>query len=435
MNIPRSTLTRRKFIVASVAGAAAAAIGAPGSFPKNPDFPDDHALSSFDREMESFMTARNIPGGALAVVKDEKLVYTRGYGWADREKKLPATPVSLFRIASLSKPITATVIMQLVQQAKLSLDDKVLDFISVKPLLGAGRKMDDRWKRITLRQCLQHTGGWDRDASFDPMFRPVEFARSLGKPAPASPEDVIRNMLGMPLDFDPGTRYAYSNFGYCLLGRVIEKVTGTSYEQHVKQSLLRPLGITRMRIGATLEGKEAAGEVRYYMPEPVRTVASVFDQAPGKVASPYGGFHLEAMDSHGGWIASAVDLVRLSAALDDAGGKFPLTPSSSKAVAEPPPAPVARDKAGKLKDSYYGLGWQVRPIQGRAGKANLWHTGSLPGTRTLWVRRWDGYSWAVLFNQRQDIPNLPDGEIDPAMHRATSAVKRWPQENLFSKYQ
>src|SRR5882672_1621081 len=82
---------------------------------------------SFDREIEKFMSARNIPGGALAVVKDRRLVYTRGYGWADRENKVPVKPTSLFRIASISKPFTAVAVLKLVEDGKLSLDARVWD--------------------------------------------------------------------------------------------------------------------------------------------------------------------------------------------------------------------------------------------------------------------------------------------------------------------
>ena len=84
------------------------------------------------------------------------------------------------------------------------------------------------WKRITTRHLLQHTGGWDRDKSFDPMFRPREISRTLGVASPPGPRDILRYRLGQPFEFDPGTRYAYSNFGYCVLGRVIEKVTGVN---------------------------------------------------------------------------------------------------------------------------------------------------------------------------------------------------------------
>jgi N-acyl-D-amino-acid deacylase len=365
-----SSRSRRRFVAeAALAGGAWALRGATARAQSDAV---DHPLASFDREMETFMQARNVPGGALAVVKDRRLVFARGYGWADKEKQSPVTPKSLFRIASISKPVTGVAVMKLVEQRKLGLDDRAFDFIDLEPLLSDGRMPDARLKQITIRQCLQHTGGWDRDQSFDPMFRPVDFARSLGTPPPADARDVIRNMLGLPLDFDPGRRYAYSNFGYCVVGRVIEKVTGRSYEQFVKETILAPAGIKHMRIGASLDGQQAPGEVRYYMPEDEQA-DSVFAARPGKVSWPYGGFHLEAMDAHGGWIASAVHLARFAAALDEPARSPLLKPDSIAMMYEPPPAPVSRQEDGSLKDAYYGLGWNVRPITGRPGRANYWH--------------------------------------------------------------
>ena len=89
-----------------------------------------------------------------------------------------------------------------------------------------GAKFDRRWREVTIHQLLQHTGGWDRDKSFDPMFHNNQICEELKIPSPALQKDIIRYMVRQPLDFNPGERYAYSNFGYCLLGRVIEKVTG-----------------------------------------------------------------------------------------------------------------------------------------------------------------------------------------------------------------
>src|SRR5262249_31395645 len=165
---------------------------------------------------------------------------------------------ALFRIGSISKPITAVAILQLVERGKLSLDAGVWE------LLRLSEPSDRRWKRVTIRHLLQHTGGWDRDESIDPMFRSAEIARALRVPQPATPAHIIRYMLGQRLDFDPGSRFAYSNFGYCLLGRVIETVSGAAYETHVQEHVLAPLGITRMRLGKTLPAERAAGEVAYY---------------------------------------------------------------------------------------------------------------------------------------------------------------------------
>src|SRR5436190_9537708 len=123
---------------------------------------------TFDREIQQFMSARRVPGGALAVVKDRRLVYRRGYGWADRENQAPVTPASLFRIASISKPFTAVAALMLVEARKLDLNARVFDLLtSGAGALRAREGMaDERWKQISVRHLLQHTGGWDRDRSF-----------------------------------------------------------------------------------------------------------------------------------------------------------------------------------------------------------------------------------------------------------------------------
>ncbi len=426
--VETTAMHRRRFLAAT-AGFVSATASLPARAAEK-----DHPLASFDREVEQFMTARKIPGGSLAVVKDGRLVHARGFGWADVEKQAPAEATSLFRIASISKPFTAVAVLQLVEQGRLTLDAHVAELLPHKAVLPSGGKADPRWRQITIRHCLQHTGGWDRDKSFDPMFRPKLIATATGTPAPASADAVIKFMLGQPLDFDPGTHHAYSNFGYCILGRVIEQLTGRGYEQHLRAAILAPCGIKSMRLGRTLEAHRAGREVRYYTPD--KAVAdNVFPGDPARVPWPYGGFNLEAMDAHGGWLASAVDLVRFAVALRDP-AKCPLLKADTwRQLHAAPSAPVSRNDDGSLKASFYACGWNVRPVGDKPSRgANYWHTGSLPGTRTLLVRRWDGLSWAVLFNQRQDIANLPDAAIDGALHRAADAVKEWPKEDLFAKF-
>jgi N-acyl-D-amino-acid deacylase len=264
------------------------------------------------------------------------------------------------------------------------------------------------------------------------MFQSGEIARAAGTSEPAMQEAIIRSMLGRPLDFDPGARYAYSNFGYCVLGRVIEKATGTGYEHFMRQKFLAPIGIQRMRIGASLEAGRAPGEVRYYMRNRARST-SVFPEQPGPVPFPYGGFCLEAMDSHGAWLASAADLARFAAALDDPKRDHWLKAKTKEKLAEPPEPPASRRADGSLEDHFYGCGWLVRPV-GKAGRANYWHSGSLPGTATLLVRRHDGLSWAAVLNQRSDDRKLPDTALDPALHRAADAVTEWPARDLFPQY-
>jgi len=385
-------------------------------------------MESFDTLMTSFIARHNVPGAALAVVRGGKIIYARGFGHADRDTHTPVQPESLFRIASVSKPITSAAVMQLVQGKKLRLDDRVFDILKLKPI-GKG-KVDPRLKAVTVRHLLQHTGGWDRDKSFDPMFRSVQIAKALGTPPPAGAMDVARYMLTVPLDFDPGSRYAYSNFGYCLLGRIIAARTGMTYEQYVRRHVLAPAGITRMRIGRTLRTQRAGGEVTYFTPTALKG-PSVFPPNVGKsVAHQYGAWHLEAMDAHGGWIASAVDLVRFARQFDSPKTSTLLSASSIASTFARPKGEAGYTAPGKPKAAYYGFGWLVRPV-GSAGRANTWHGGSLPGTNSLLVRRHDGLDWAVLFNSRRTAqgPSLASA-IDPLLHRAAAAVKVWPETEV-----
>ena len=389
-------------------------------------------FASFDAEIENFMRARQVPGGALAVVKDRRLVYARGYGWADREQKLPPRADTLFRIASVSKPVTAVAVLKWVEQGRLNLDARVFELVTPPPILAPGAAPDDRLQRITVRHLLHHTGGWDREKSFDPMFRARQIAEAARVPGPAGPDEIIRFMLGQPLDFDPGTRQAYSNFGYCVLGRVIEKISGWPYEQFVRKQILEPAGIKQMRLGHSLERQRAKNETHYYSAEN-GSADNVFPGEPEKTPWPYGGFHLEAMDAHGGWLASAVDLARFAAALDNPSHCPWLRPETIRTMYAPPAPPVARNAAGSLENNWYASGWNVRPVKGE-GKANYWHSGSLPGTATLLVRRWDGLGWAVLFNQRSENSDRPDSAIDAALHRAADAVTHWPRQDLFGHF-
>ncbi len=276
-------------------------------------------LAAYDELMTAFMREHKPPGATLAVTYHGRLVYARGFGHADLEKHEVVRPASLFRIASVSKPFAATAVMQLVEQGKLKLDERVFPILKLEPHLERGARLDPRWHEITVQHCLQHTGGWNRDQSFDPMSAGAaeQIAKALHVPLPVHPKQIIHYMMGKRLDFDPGTAYTYSNFGYCVLGRVIEAVSGKPYHEVVREKILAPLGIHGMQLGKNLLKDRAAGEVRYY-DSGHRTGRAICGAKIGaEVPLPYGVEGIESMDANGGWIASAVDLVRFAAALDD----------------------------------------------------------------------------------------------------------------------
>ncbi len=391
----------------------------------------DPRTASFDRMMIDFIERHRVPGAALAVTDQGRLVHARGYGYADVARKQKVAPTSLFRIASLSKPITAVAVLQLVERGRLHLEDNVFDVLNWAEDFEDGDSLDDRLKCVTVRQLLQHRGGWDRDVSFDPMFRSVRFAEALDRPPPAGTEEVIRCMLGERLDYDPGERYAYSNYGYCLLGRVIEAVTGRTYEEYVQHQVLGPLGIRSMRIGRTRLEERQENEVRYY--DPGKGTSVFAEDLKQPTAQPYGAWYLEAMDSHGGWLGSAVDLARFACAFDVPEQCPVLGEETIQLMYARPDGLAGYDSEGNPKPVYYSCGWQSRVVAD--GKINRWHTGSLPGTAAILVRRHDRRNWVVLFNARVSPHSSHLArEVDRLVHRAADDVEEWPEHDLFEQY-
>jgi N-acyl-D-amino-acid deacylase len=386
-------------------------------------------LEAIDELMRKFMEKHRAPGASLAISDHGRLVYAKGFGLADVATREPVTPSSLFRIASVSKPVTAVAIMQLVDADKLELDTPVSSILKdYEPHLEEDAELDDRQGKITIRHLLQHRGGWDRDKSFDGMFQPVRFAKALGAAPPAGHDEIIRCMLGTRLDFDPGERFAYSNYGYCLLGRVIEELTGQSYEDYVREHVLKPLGIEAMTVGATHLAKRHDGEVRYYDAAVGRSVfAKDLDQ---RVPEPYGAWHLEAMDSHGAWLASAADLVQFASAFDDAANCTLLTAGAIETMFERPPGLAGFDKKDGPLEKFYAAGWQVQ-CDGKQRVRYQMHGGSLPGTSTKLVRRADGRNFAILFNARESAftTRLAEDVFDD-LNEAIDRIDEWPEVDL-----
>jgi CubicO group peptidase (beta-lactamase class C family) len=147
------------------------------------------------------------------------------------------------------------------------------------------------------------------------MFSDVRIADALGIPLPISRERIATFMIGQPLQSTPGAQFAYSNFGYSLLGKVIEVTSGLSYQEYVIQMVFSPLNITRPRLAKTLCQFQLDSEVNYHSQF---NGSTVFDRSGTQVPSPYGAWNIENMDAHGGWLASAVDLVRFASTFDNA---------------------------------------------------------------------------------------------------------------------
>ena len=215
---------------------------------------------------------------------------------------------------------------------------------------------------------------------------------------------------------DPDEKYAYSNLGYLVVGRVMEMVTGQKYEPWTKANVLKPARVAGMYLGKGLPERRPKGEVRYYDSKKRMGPCLYPPKVGQQVPLPDGAGNIEGYEAHGGWVASAIDLVRFASALDY-GKKSPLLSKESINEMWARPAGAAGfDAKDKPKASYYACGWDVRPV-GNAGKATAWHTGLIPGTSTLLVRRWDGLNWAVLFQRGQRGRKGALRAIDSPMHR------------------
>ena len=366
-------------------------------------------IAQLDTKIKKVMTDYKIPGLSLAIVKDGKLVFAKGYGYGEKDKKEIAAATSLFRLASVSKPLTSVAIMQLVEQGKLKLSDKVLGNGSILGTKYGSKPYSNREKAVTVGQLLEHTAGghaWDHNTkpnnSIDkwgaPMFQKKDFRKS--------------KLIGWVLDdrnpsHDPGTIYEYSNFGFCLLGRIIEKKTGMGYEAYLRKQVLRKCGITDMYIGANKKENKRYKEVAYYA---------------GEGTGAYE-LKMRRMDSHGGWIASSVDLLRFMVRVDGQNSKKDILKANT----------FKTMTTGSSANSGYAKGWGVNSTA-----TVMSHGGGMSGTTTMLKKIDNSISYAILSNstdrgkdKSSDKANKQSSAMNKAMEEGIQAVKSWPEIDLF----
>ena len=383
-------ITRRTCLKQLALTAAAGAF--PAIFLPGPALAKDIEIQPTPTESEAAAMAEiarqhmeqyHAPALSVAIARHGQFVYQRAFGLADKAANQPATPDSLFRIASISKPITSAAIFTLIEQGRLRLDDLIFgpQGLFKDDFVDFGGSYPDPVKKITLHHLLTHTGGgWTNDDN-DPMFRQPDMDQQ---------QLITWTLRTQPLKNEPGTHYAYSNFGYCILGRVIEKISGRPYAEFVQQNILAKCGIKDMAIGANTLAHRAPGEVVYY------------GQA-GSGTNPYD-MKVARMDSHGGWIATPRDLVQFAMHVDG----FQTTPSILTATS------IKTMTTATAANPNYACGWMVNKF------SNWWHSGSLPGTLTIMVRTASGLCWAAFTNTRVEGLNL-----DVMMWKMVNAVPAW----------
>lgn len=422
------------FLWLLVGGLALAQNAAPGAIPVT-GVPV-RELAALDRAMLDYMEREGAFGAAVGVTYRGRLVYARGFGWASPEARAPVDATALFRIASVSKPLTGVAVLHLAQSGHLRLDEPFLAVLRESPTYANMPVADARMEKVTIRHLLNHTGGWHRNRFLDPMVGGSRrrIAEQMGAPLPVDFPTVFEFMFRQPLQLDPGHVNVYSNFGYSILGRVIEIRSGLGYEEYVQERVLAPLGISRMKLGRSLESELDGEEVHYHELRP-RLAWAVIGPRVGRMAPrTYDAMHLELMDAHGGWIASTVDLLRFAVAFDSRRDSPVLDATHVALLLARPPGLAGYTEDGRPRDYYYACGLEVRPTATGSG-SNLWHGGYLAGTSSMLTMLSNGVNLAVLFNSSdgKETRGLA-GSAEGLLKRELAAIEHWPDHDLFTRY-
>lgn len=365
-----------------------------------------------EKTVNSFLRKWSIAGASVVIAKDGKMVYARGFGYADTASKTETQPYSQFRIASISKLVTAIGIMKLKEEGKLSLHDNVFGPTGILNDPYFSKPKDKRVYGITVAHLLSHEAGWTQRYG-DQMFMPIMIAEKMGVRPPVDTKTIVRFALDKRLHYTPGTGRAYSNLGYSILGLIIEKVSGMPYDEYCRKAVMEPLGIYDMVIAGNLSSERAPFEVSYYEPTDVVLKPSIY--GTNELVPPsYGGNDIHSLGGAGAWVATAPDLMRLLLAVDG----FNSRPD------------ILNDESIRFmtdtENGFAPVGWKATIFNG-----TWWRTGSFPGSAGMMKRQSDGISWVVLCNS--SAWNGPEiySYMNNMMLRVLSQIQTNPEQDLF----
>ncbi len=342
---------------------------------ENPPVTTQVDMASVDSKVTTFMTTYNIPGASLAISKNGKLVYVKGYGKDNIASNENVTPNHRFRLASVSKSYTGIAIMKLIQDGQFTLESNVFGPGSILGNDYGTLPFNSNVLNMKVKHLLQHTSGsWGSATGGDVIDQ--------------NPNYTYKQLFDWILDTrpnpnTPGTTYDYTNVGYSLLGRIIEKKSGKTYINYIKEDILAPIGVTLTDIAGKTEAEQKPNEVKYY---------GQGNDAPFTYTIAF-----PRRDADGGLIATATDLLKLVTATDGFSTRQDiLNPSTITSYTTPSSA-----------NSGYANGIGIWSAE------NLWYNyGSLPGTRTGFMRHNNGMCVALLLNSRAD----PSGNENPFVY-------------------
>jgi N-acyl-D-amino-acid deacylase len=363
-------------------------------------------LRQFDAIMLAMLEKHRFPGSALALAKDGRLVFARGYGFADLRDRAPVRPEMQFGIGSVSKTITAVALLKLYEMGKFRLDDRAFEILGhLRPIPGA--RVDARRQQITVRMLLNHSSGYANDTHIGEAVRAFEVGRDA-----LTAQQLVRFDLGVPLESDPGTQSRYSNAGYVVLGEMVAHLGGQPYEPWVMQHVLAPMGIHHASVGTRSRTYPADWVHRY-----------------DHRGNPLGPLPPAAGGASGFWVTSAVAMVRFLRAVVGSRGRVPafLAPETLRAMFAPPTPPLKPRPNGK----YFGLGWDTveHTPRGLAYTKN----GGVQGYRAFVGHMPEGVDWAFLATDASGDQG-ENAEAAAAITREIERTAAWPDVDLFDRF-
>jgi CubicO group peptidase (beta-lactamase class C family) len=314
-----------------------------------------------DEYIKAEMKKQQIPGLSLAVIKEGRVIKAEGYGLANVELNVAATPETVYKIGSVSKQFIATGIMLLAEEGKLSLNDRVNKYFEGAP---------DTWKEITIRHLLTHTSGLVREA---PGFNPLKVQ---------SDADVIKTAYSLPLRFKTGEKWEYCNLGYFMLAEIITRVSGKPWDEYLHERVFKPLGMNATR----------ATTVTDIVPNRASSYARRNDQLQNAEV-------FLALRPSGAFLSTVLDLAKWDAALYT----DRILKQASREEMWRPVIETTRNPNSSTS-YFYGFGWMIGRVNGRR---EVFHGGTLTGFRAALVRYVDDkLTVVVLTNAAQASPDV-----------------------------
>lgn len=377
------------------------------------------AFAKVDTALVDMVRTNQFPGVTIAASYKGKIIYQRGVGYSNLDALVTMKPDQPIRMFQCTRPITSAAIMKLVEQKKLKTTTPVFDFLEIELAADADRNL----KKITVHHLLDDSAGFDRKKpSFDPISNPELVGRAINnRNAPVSDKQIIDYMITQSLIFEPGKDRRESNFGFFLLGKVIEKASGVSYETFVQQQFLKPLKLDSISMGKSHLDERPRNEVTYYSHsnwhDPLR-----FDKRDfGKWVLAPNRHNMKQIGAAGGWISTPTDLLKFASAVREKRSRI-LSPASVNATLTPSSYSIAKAK-GKKSSLYFGLGWyptnhvRTRMIGGNAGAV------------TMLFYYTDGLGWAISTNVATNADSnhaanvFADCKIDDKILEATQRLR------------